>query len=177
MEAWLYSIIQFYVTNSLLTSLDKITTWLWWWWWWQYSTNYCALKHSALLFIRKNFKIFTCCLMSSYSRNHDQSWRCPPFIVEERGKENIVLLSRERLVCISVACVIGNYYQFFYTLPSCRIDSKSSQRKNSRLFAGIRCALRYLTEAAWYLFPIFVFAGRGCGKLSVTLDFFLCWKA
>jgi hypothetical protein len=34
-----------------------------------------------------------------------------PFVVEQRGKENIVpvrLLSRERLVCISVACVIGN---------------------------------------------------------------------
>ena len=32
-----------------------------------------------------------------------------PFVVEERGKENIVpvrLLNRERLVCISVACVI-----------------------------------------------------------------------
>ena len=63
-----------------------------------------------------------------------------PFVVEERGKENIVpvrLLSRERLVCISAACVIGNYFQNFYTLPSCRIDSKSSQRKNSRLFAAL----------------------------------------
>ena len=33
------------------------------------------------------------------------------FVVEESGKENVVpvrLLSRERLVCISVACVIGN---------------------------------------------------------------------
>ena len=29
----------------------------------------------------------------------------------------------------------------FYTLPSCHIDAISSQRKNSRLFAGIRCAL------------------------------------
>ena len=38
-------------------------------------------------------------------------------------------------------------FQNCYTLPSCRIESKSSQRKNSRLFAGIRCALRYLTEA------------------------------
>ena len=70
-----------------------------------------------------------------------------PFVIERRGKENIVpvrLLRRERLVCISVACVIGNYFQNYYTLP---IDSKSSQRNNSRLFAGIRCALRYLTEA------------------------------
>ena len=36
-----------------------------------------------------------------------------PFVVEERGKENIVpvrLLSIERLVCISIACVIGNAF-------------------------------------------------------------------
>ena len=43
-----------------------------------------------------------------------QSWISPekmPFVVEERGKDNIVpveLLSRERLVCISITCVIGN---------------------------------------------------------------------
>ena len=42
-----------------------------------------------------------------------------PFVVEERGKENIVpvrLLSRERLVCISVACRERAYFNF-YTLP------------------------------------------------------------
>ena len=41
-----------------------------------------------------------------------------PFVVEESGKENIVpvrLLSRERLVCISVACVIGNALIFIFT--------------------------------------------------------------
>ena len=51
-----------------------------------------------------------------------------PFVVEESGKENIVpvrLLSRERLVCISVACVIGNALILYYTLPSCHIDAKS----------------------------------------------------
>ena len=30
---------------------------------------------------------------------------------------------------------------------SCHIDAKSSQRKSNRLFAGIPCGLRYLTEA------------------------------
>ena len=38
----------------------------------------------------------------------------------------------------------GNTH-IFYTLPSSHIDAKS-QRKNSRLFAGIRCALQYLTS-------------------------------
>ena len=42
-------------------------------------------------------------------------------------------------------------YFHFYTL-SCHIDAKSSQRKNSRLFAAIRCALRYLTEAVYTSF-------------------------
>ena len=84
------------------------------------------LKNYALLFIRKNFNIFTCCpvIMSCrqcrivYARvcssvlSH--SWISPekmPFVIEERGKENVVpvrLLSRERLVSISVACVIEN---------------------------------------------------------------------
>ena len=39
------------------------------------------------------------------------SWISPekiPFVVEERGKENVVPVSSERLVSISVACVIGN---------------------------------------------------------------------
>ena len=70
-----------------------------------------------------------------------------PFVVEESGKENIVpvrLLSRE-----------ARFYQRrfhdreranFYTLPNCHNDSISSLRKNSRLFAGIRYALRYLTQ-------------------------------
>ena len=44
-------------------------------------------------------------------------------------------------------------YFHFYTLPSCHIDSaKSSKRKNSRLFVGIRCALQYLTEAVYTSF-------------------------
>ena len=129
------------------------------------------LQDYAFLFIRKDFKIFTCCLLppchnimcihvrmrvcvAPYSRN--RSWISPenmmPFVVEERGKGNIVhvrLLSRERLICISVACAIGNA---LITLPSCYIDAKSSQRKNVRLFAGIRCTLRYLTEAVYTSF-------------------------
>ena len=40
---------------------------------------------------------------------------------------------------------------YFHTLPSCDIDAKSSKRKNSRLFAGIRCALE---RGCIYLFPI-----------------------
>ena len=61
-----------------------------------------------------------------------QSWIPPekiPFVVEERGKEKIVpvrLLCRERLVCISVACVISNAL-ILYTLPNCHIHAKSSQ--------------------------------------------------
>ena len=96
-------------------------------------TVVCALKYSVPLCIRKDFKIFTCCVMSS-SRAYSYVRACSgrtllkmPFVVEERGKENIVpvrLLGRERLACISVACVIGNYFQNFYTLPSRRIDSK-----------------------------------------------------
>ena len=42
---------------------------------------------------------------------------------------------------------------YFHTLPSCHIDARSSQRKNSRLFAWIRCALE---RGCIYLFPIFV---------------------
>ena len=48
-------------------------------------------------------------------------------------------------------------YFHFYTLPSCHIDAKSSQRKNSRLFAGIRCALRYLTKAVYTSFQSSLF--------------------
>ena len=45
----------------------------------------------------------------------------------EREREHLAvrLLSRERLVCISVACVIGNALILYYTLPSCHIDAKS----------------------------------------------------
>ena len=71
-----------------------------------------------------------------------------PFVFEERGKENIVpvtLLSRERLVCISVACVIGNYFQIFYTLVSIR--NLASERTLVYSLVAIRSALRYLTEA------------------------------
>ena len=54
------------------------------------------------------------------------SWISPektPFVVEERGKENDVsvrLLSRERLVCISVACVIPSTSFLQYLLLSFR---------------------------------------------------------
>ena len=73
-----------------------------------------------------------------------------PFVVEESGKENIVpvrLLSREARL----------YQRRFrdreraklYTLP---MVAKYSQPNNSRIFAGIRCALRYLTEAFYTSF-------------------------
>ena len=81
----------------------------------------------ALLFIRKDFYIFTCCLPDSgiatcvCSSVVSQSWISPgkmSFVVEERGKENVVpvrLLSRERFVRIGVACVIGNVLIFIFT--------------------------------------------------------------
>ena len=88
---------------------------------------------------------------------YSQSWISPEKMpVEERGKENIVpvrLLSRERPVFISVAYVICNALILYtLTLPSCHIDAKSSQRKNARLFTGIRCTVRYLTEAVYTSF-------------------------
>ena len=83
------------------------------------------LQDYALLFIRKYFNFLTCGLpchnvvqvvqavntrVRSISSVLSHSWITPekmPFVVEERGKENVVpvrLLSRERLVCsISVA--------------------------------------------------------------------------
>ena len=52
-------------------------------------------------------RAYTLVCVASYSRNHGRiSPEKMPFVVEERGKENVVpvrLLSRERLVCISVA--------------------------------------------------------------------------
>ena len=55
------------------------------------------------------------CVVAPYSRI---SLERMPFVVEERGKENIVsvrLLSRD-------ACVVGNAH-ILYTLPSCHIDA------------------------------------------------------
>ena len=50
---------------------------------------------------------------------------------------------------------------YFYTHPVI-IDAKSSQRKNARLFAGIRCTLRYLTEAVCTSFQSSWFYGSSC---------------
>ena len=114
------------------------------------------LQDYALFFIRKDF---TCCLMSCVYMCvyacvcvcNSQSWISPekmPFVVEGRGKENIVhvkFLSRERLVCISIACVVGNAL----ILSGCLVVIIDAKRKNARLFAGIRCTLRYLTEAVY----------------------------
>ena len=72
-----------------------------------------------------------------------------PFVVEESGKQNIVpvrLLSRE-----------ARLYQRrfrdreradFYTLPIAAV----SMRNNIQPLVGIRCALRYLTEAVYTSF-------------------------
>ena len=76
-----------------------------------------------------------------------------PFVVEESGKENIVpvrLMSRETR--LYQRRFRDRERPNFYTLPSCHSDAKYSQPKNSRLFAGIRCALRYLTEAVYTSF-------------------------
>ena len=73
-----------------------------------------------------------------------------PFVVEQSGKENIVpvrLLTR-----LYQRRFRDRERAKFYTLPSCHNDAKYSQPKNSRLFAGIRCALRYLTEAVYTSF-------------------------
>ena len=79
-----------------------------------------------------------------------------PVVVEVSGKENIVpvrLLSREaRLYQRRFRDGEGANFYTLVTLPSCHIDAKYSQPKNSRLFAGIRCALRYLTEAVYTSF-------------------------
>ena len=76
------------------------------------------------------------------------------FVVKESVKENIVpmrLLSR-----------VARLYQRrfrdreranFTRCPSCHIDAKYSQHpKNSRLFAAIRYALRYLTDTVYTSF-------------------------
>ena len=55
-----------------------------------------------------------------------------PFVVEERGKKNVVpvrLLSRERLVCsISVACVMGNALIFTRCLAVISTRNLASER-------------------------------------------------
>ena len=63
-----------------------------------------------------------CIRVCVYSSVLSHSWISPermPFVVEERGKENVVpvrLLSRERLVCMpGFACVIGNALSFIFT--------------------------------------------------------------
>ena len=42
---------------------------------------------------------------------------------------------------------------YFHMLPCCHMNAKSTQRKNSRPFAWIRCALQ---RGSIYLFPMFV---------------------
>ena len=75
-----------------------------------------------------------------------------PFVVEESGKENIVsmrLLNREARLYLRR--FRDRERANFHTLPSCH-DAKYSKPNNSRLFAGISCALRYLTEAVYTSF-------------------------
>ena len=73
-----------------------------------------------------------------YSRNHGRIGpeKVMPFVVEERGNENVLPEA-----CLYQRRLRDGERAYFHTLPSCHIDGKSSQRKNSRLFAGIRCAL------------------------------------
>ena len=58
-----------------------------------------------------------------------------PFVVEERGKENVVpfrLLCRERLVCISVPCVMGNAPIFTRCLrEACERVVEIGERENA----------------------------------------------
>ena len=64
----------------------------------------CACVKITRFFLSENMYtcVYACVVLS-------QSWRISPekvpFFVEERGKENIVRLSRKRLICIRVACV------------------------------------------------------------------------
>ena len=116
-------------------------------------TVVCLLKYSAPLFIRKGFQTFhmlpdVVVSISIYTRAYtrvcvapysDQSSSASKRVGKRTSYIPVRLLGRERLACISVACVIGNYFKNFYTMPSCR-------RNNSRLLDGIRCALRYLAE-------------------------------
>ena len=86
------------------------------------------------------------------------SWISPdkmPFVVEERWKENIApvrLLSREQLVCISVACVVGNLEIFTRCLAVISMRNLASERTLVYIFPGIRCALRYLTDTVYTSF-------------------------
>ena len=111
----------------------------------------------------KVFQNFTCCLpvimlcvyMCVYASVRILSWISPdkmPFVVEERWKKNIVpvrLLSRVRLVCISVACVIGNLESFTRCLAVISMRNLASERTLVYIFPGIRCALKYLTDAVY----------------------------
>ena len=65
-----------------------------------------------------------------------------PFVVEERGKENIVpvrLLSRERLVCISVACAIGNFK--IVTLCLAVVSSRNLASERTLVYSLVFAAL------------------------------------
>ena len=80
-------------------------------------------------------RIYTCtCVYArvTYSRNHGRiSPEKMPFVVEERGKENVVpvrLLSRERLVCISVPCVMWNALIFTRCLAVISMRNLASER-------------------------------------------------
>ena len=70
----------------------------------------------------------------------------------ERGKESARETPEQREARLYQRRLRDGERTYFHTLPSCHIDAKSSQRKNSRLFAGIRCAIRYLTEAVYTSF-------------------------
>ena len=78
--------------------------------------------------------IMSCVYTRVCSSVLSQSWTSPekmPFVIEERGKENVVpvrLLSRERLVCISVACVIGNAQIFTRCLAVISMRYLASER-------------------------------------------------
>ena len=130
------------------------------------------LQDYALLFIRKDF---TCALpchnviqvvqavnacVCSYVLSH--SWISPekmPFVVEERGKENVVpvrLLSRERLVC-SISVALLTVLPMYSTrikatggLESCALTALCS-----RNIAG-KCGFvtRFFTHAAPRYAPI-----------------------
>ena len=86
-----------------------------------------------------------------------------PFVVAERGKENVVpvrLLSRERLVCISVACVI----------------MRAADRRRQALQTPSQRNIR-LTSAAKYLS---LDVHDTCMDIQVEIDVHMlnrCWLA
>ena len=80
--------------------------------------NYCSLKPSALLFIRKVFHMLPDVVVRrAYKRVCGSVMISPEDALRrrrERQREHRARETpgqRERLVCISVACVIGNYFQ------------------------------------------------------------------